>query len=100
MSFALTIEKDFSFAVNSNLISTGIISFSIICLTFSFEQKIISDIIGDYINGVIQIQNSKNQYYIDDNLSCIIIDFFDKRQKQTTFTKEKVLSKIFCSLVL
>ena len=42
------------------------------------EQKIISDIIGDYINGVIQIQNSKNQNYIDDNLSCIIIDFFDK----------------------
>ena len=42
------------------------------------EQKILSDIIGDYFNGVMQIENSNNQNLIDDNLSCIIIDFFDK----------------------
>ena len=42
------------------------------------KQKIISDIIGDYFDGVIQIENQKNQNGINDNLSCIIIDFFDK----------------------
>ena len=42
------------------------------------KKKIISDIIGDYFDDVIQIENQKNQNNFNDNLSCIIIDFFDK----------------------
>lgn len=41
------------------------------------EQKIISEVIGDYFDEFIPKDKEKCQNYIDYNLSCIIVDFFD-----------------------
>jgi len=41
------------------------------------EQKIISDIIGDYFDDFIPKKDEKIKNFIDYNFSCIIIDFFN-----------------------
>lgn len=41
------------------------------------NQKIISGIIGDYLDECISNKNDNNQDYNKNNLSCIIIDFFN-----------------------
>ena len=41
------------------------------------EQKIISDIIGDYLDEFIPKENEEGKNTIDSNFSCIIIDFYN-----------------------